>query len=65
MNESKKTPAPIVLHTIPETAQILKVSVKTVRRMIDARELLACRVGQQLRINDSDLRAFLNAGRMV
>ena len=65
MNEAMRTNQRIVLHTIPETAEILKVSEKTVRRMIEARELVAHRVGQQLRINDNDLRAFLAATRMV
>lgn len=65
MKDTKKTAQTIVLHTIPETAEILKVSEKTVRRMIEARELVAYRVGQQLRINDNDLRAFLAAARMV
>lgn len=65
MNEGKRKNQQIVLHTIPETAEILKVSEKTVRRMIEARELVAYRVGQQLRINDNDLRAFLADARMV
>lgn len=65
MSDSKAPARPIVLHTVSETAEILKVSEKTVRRMIEARELIAFRIGQQLRINDNDLRAYLAAARMV
>lgn len=65
MPDSKSSVRPIVLHTVSEAAEILKVSEKTVRRMIDSRELIAYRVGQQLRINDTDLRAYLAAARMA
>lgn len=56
---------PIRLHTVAEVANQLKVSQKQVRRWIGANDLVAHRLGRQLRIADSDLRAFLAARRIV
>lgn len=55
----------IQFHTVAEVANQLKVSEKQVRRWIGAGELVAHRLGRQLRIADSDLRAFLAARRIV
>ena len=55
----------IRFHTVAEVADQLKVSEKQVRRWIGAGELIAHRLGRQLRIADSDLRAFLAATRIV
>jgi excisionase family DNA binding protein len=52
-----------VLYTVAEVADLLKVSIKTVRRWIDADELVAHRLGRQLRITESDLSAFLRQRR--
>ena len=43
------------LLTIPEVADHLKISTKTVRRWIDRGDLHAYRVGRQLRIAEEDL----------
>jgi excisionase family DNA binding protein len=56
---------PIQLHTVPEVADQLKVSQKQVRRWIASGDLIAHRLGRQLRIADSDLRAFLAQRRIV
>lgn len=56
-------PALPVLYTVAEVANLLKVSIKTVRRWIDADELVAHRLGRQLRITESDLSAFLRQRR--
>lgn len=45
------------LLTIPEVADYLKISTKTVRRWIDRGDLHAYRVGRQLRIAEEDLSA--------
>jgi len=53
-------PAPVRLPrllTIPEVADYLKISTKTVRRWIDRGDLHAYRVGRQLRIAEEDLSA--------
>lgn len=49
------------LLNIAETAQRLRVSTKTVRRMIDRGELPALRVGSQIRIAEQELESWLYA----
>ena len=45
--------------TIAEVAESLSVSTRTVRRWIDAGDLIAHRVSTIVRIAEPDLRAFL------
>jgi excisionase family DNA binding protein len=45
--------------TIGEVAERLRVATRTVRRWIEAGDLVAHRIGGVLRIAESDLRAFL------
>jgi excisionase family DNA binding protein len=47
------------LYSINEIADALGVSTKTVRRLIDASELHASRIGRQLRISEEDYRTFV------
>jgi excisionase family DNA binding protein len=55
---------PVRLHTIDETAELLNVSPRTVRRLIEAGALRAHRIGRRLvRISDEDIAAFLAANR--
>jgi len=49
----------IQFFTIAETASMLAVNVRTVRRRIASGELIAHHFGAAVRIADSDLRAFL------
>jgi excisionase family DNA binding protein len=49
----------IEFFTIPEVAERLNVSTRTVRRWIMRGELIAYRLGSVVRIAESDLRAFL------
>jgi excisionase family DNA binding protein len=49
----------IQFFTIAETAEMLRVATRTVRRRIAAGELIAHRFGGAVRIAESDLRAFL------
>ncbi|WP_262330423.1 helix-turn-helix domain-containing protein [Bosea sp. BH3] len=46
------------LFSLPEVAQRWKVSVKSVRRLIDAKGLSAIRVGKSLRISESEILRF-------
>jgi excisionase family DNA binding protein len=48
------------LLTIPEVAELLQVSTKTVRRMISSGDLPAHRLGRQWRIAPAELKGFLN-----
>ena len=48
---------------LPDAAKALRVSVKTVRRWIEQRELRVHRLGRQLRISEEDLAAFVNRSR--
>jgi excisionase family DNA binding protein len=47
------------LLTIKEAAELCRVSEKTVRRWINARELTAARLGAQWRIRPKDLELFI------
>ena len=51
------------LLTIREVAELCKVSDKTIRRWIQAKELRAIRLGIQWRIAPSDLDTLLRSGR--
>ena len=50
-------------HSVTETAKLLKVSPKTVRRWIEKGDLTAHRFGRQIRITDSDLVTFIGQCR--
>ena len=49
----------IKFFTIPEVAECVNVSTRTIRRWIDRGELVAHRFGTAVRIAEADLRAFL------
>jgi excisionase family DNA binding protein len=49
----------IKFFTIAEVAERLHVSARTVRRWIEAGDLVAHRIGGIVRVAESDLRAFL------
>jgi excisionase family DNA binding protein len=49
----------IKFFTIAEVAERLHVSTRTVRRWIEAGDLVAHRIGGIVRVAESDLRAFL------
>ncbi len=51
------------LLTIEQTAKVLQVSSKTVRRWIDAGDLIAHRLGRQWRISETDLQTFIRMRR--
>jgi excisionase family DNA binding protein len=53
------------LRTIAETAELLSVSVRTVRRLIESGALPVHRIGRAVRISDADIAAFLAANRSV
>tara|TARA_R110000787_G_scaffold262422_9_gene368017 strand:+ start:11163 stop:11417 length:255 start_codon:yes stop_codon:yes gene_type:complete len=46
-------------YTLSEAAEIMKLSTRTVRRMIISRKLSAHRIGVQYRISGEDLELFL------
>jgi excisionase family DNA binding protein len=51
------------LRTIDETAEVLNVSPRTVRRLIESGALRVHRLGHLVRISDDDIAAFLAATR--
>lgn len=55
----------IEFFTIAETAEMLRVSTRTVRRWIDSGRLVAHAIGGVVRIAESDLRAFLAVYRQA
>jgi excisionase family DNA binding protein len=48
-----------ILHTLPEVAKFLRVSVKTIRRLIDEGKLKSIKVRGAVRVWDRDLAAYL------
>lgn len=61
----KPNPAITPLLTIPQAAEVLQVSERTVRRWIDRGELIAHRIGRQWRISQMDLETFIRARRQA
>jgi excisionase family DNA binding protein len=59
MKRNNTNEIPARLLTIADAAQILRVSEKTVRRWIKARELTAAQLGHQWRIRPRDLDLFV------
>jgi excisionase family DNA binding protein len=51
------------LRTIDETAELLNLSPRTVRRLIDSGALQVHRFGRLVRIADGDIAALLAANR--
>jgi excisionase family DNA binding protein len=49
------------LLTVSEVAKILRLSVRSVRRLIAENQLRVFRIGRAVRIWPEDLRAFLDA----
>ncbi len=62
-DKTPRTEPLTVLLTIPQTAKVLQVSEKKVRRLIKTGELVAYRIGHQLRIAEEDLLLFLQQRR--
>ena len=60
-NDRRSVPS---LLTLREVSTTLRVSEKTVRRMVDRRELCAFRVGGQLRISRDSLVHLLRVGEV-
>ena len=52
-----------VLRTLPQAAELLQVSTKTVRRMIKSGALRCHYVGRQIRFTEADIGAFLNSSK--
>jgi excisionase family DNA binding protein len=61
---SPKNPLPEKFHTVPQIAELLGVSERSVWRWLDQRELTAHRFGRLVRISEENLRAFLDKKRL-
>lgn len=57
--QSTPLPAPERLMTIPDAAEFLRVSTKTIRRWISRGDLPAAKLGLQWRIRPQDLQRFV------
>jgi len=60
----KSSNVPIQLLSLKKVAEKLDVSVSSLRRLIDSSELLAHKIGGQIRISTLDLHAFVSASRL-
>ena len=64
MPTTTSVPSPLpTLYSVAETARLLKVNPRTVRRWIEKGDLTIHRLGRQIRITDSDLVTFLRQRR--
>lgn len=54
-------PPPVQLLTLPQVAERLAVSRRTVQRLIDAGELRPVRFGHSIRVTERELAAFVAA----
>ena len=54
---------PLRLRTIDETAEILNLSSRTVRRLIDSGALPVHRFGRSVRVSDHDIAQLMAASR--
>ena len=61
---SERTPRPGRLFSVPEAADQLGISDKSVRRAIQRGDLVAHRIGRLLRISEADLALFVAKHRM-
>jgi excisionase family DNA binding protein len=50
-------------YTVAQVAELLGVSIRSVRRWIAQGDLRAYRFGRQVRISETDLRLFVDEGR--
>jgi excisionase family DNA binding protein len=55
------TPTPLL--DVPAVARRLRVSGKTVRRLIDRRALPVHRIGRLLRVSEADLQSYITTQR--
>lgn len=62
-NEGQPLPVVDKIYTIEETAEILKMSVRNVRRWIDEGKIKAFKLGHQWRIHEEDLQALIDQAR--
>jgi excisionase family DNA binding protein len=65
MKAQAKGPAPDRLLTLSEVAAILGTSERFPRRLIAERRIEFVRIGRHVRISESALAAFIEAGRVV
>lgn len=59
--ENRPSPDLMPLLTLPEVADILRTSEKTVRRLVAAQQLPCLRLGRQLRFIPADVFRWLSA----
>jgi excisionase family DNA binding protein len=60
MNARPLLPDGDSLFLLPEVADILRVSVKTIRRLVDDGKLKALKIRGRILIRSSELMAYLN-----
>src|SRR5436309_2618494 len=63
--EEKTTMTTPTVHTAEEVAELLKVSVRTVYRAIEAGKIRAFRIGKSWRISQEALDAFIKGDHMT
>jgi excisionase family DNA binding protein len=54
---------PVPLLTVKEAATLLRVSAKTIRRLIEREELQAVRIGRSVRLRSADVLRIIEQGK--
>jgi excisionase family DNA binding protein len=55
----------VAVLTVKEVSRLLKLTTKTVYKLIAVGELVAVRVGGQWRVNEADLEQFLHSKKSI
>ena len=63
MSAGKAAAGTLKFFTIPDVAELLSLSTRSVRRLIDRRQLPVHRFGGAVRIAEADLRAYVATHR--
>jgi excisionase family DNA binding protein len=61
---SSDSPTPERLFTVPEAAHFLSVSVPTVRRLMQSRQIAFRKVGGSIRFSRNDIDVFVEKSRV-
>lgn len=55
----------MVCYTIPEVADIFKVTTRTIHNWIAEGRLPIIKIGKTVRISDEDIKALIDTGRTI
>jgi excisionase family DNA binding protein len=65
MQNETMQPEIIAAYTVTEAAKALRISARTVARLVASREISSVRIGRSRRIRPSAIREYLQANEIV